>query len=111
MTKEEVKASESEKLLKEVKFDEKEVVSYGFDEVIIYVGEMASTNVQIHYTFLNDHLIHAAYLLVEQYEDKTLYITAFDRLREALTYILKPKLSGFVAATLRLRNLRGPIKW
>ncbi len=85
MTKEEVKASESEKLLKEMKFDEKEVVSYGFDEVIIYAGKTASINVQIHYCFLNDHLIHAAYILAEQYEDKTLYITVFDRLRETLT--------------------------
>jgi hypothetical protein len=85
MTKKAVKASESEKLLKEVNLDGKEVVFYGFDEVIIYAGKTASINVQIHYCFLNDHLIHAAYILAEQYEDKTLYITAFDRLRETLT--------------------------
>ncbi len=85
MTKEEVKASEPERLLKEVKLDEKEIVSYGFNEVIIYVGKTAATNVQILYSFQNNHLIHAVYLLVEQYEDKTLYIAAFDRLRETLT--------------------------
>jgi hypothetical protein len=84
MTKEEVKACEPGRLSKEAHLNEKEVVSYGFDEIIMYVDKTTSINVQIHYSFLNDHLIHAAYFLLEQFEDKTLYITAFDKVREAL---------------------------
>ena len=85
MTKNEVKASETMELLKELKVDANGTNSYGPNETIIYIGKIASKEVQIIYAFLNNHLINAMQLFTEQYEDKTLYIEAYDMHKVTLT--------------------------
>ena len=85
MTKNEVKASETMELPKELKVDANGTNSYGPNETIIYIGKIASKEVQIIYAFLNNHLINAMQLFTEQYEDKTLYIEAYDMHKVTLT--------------------------
>lgn len=85
MVKDEVVKTESLELIKTVKLDSQFTNSFGPDETITYIGEDQSREVLIIYGFLGNYLTNIIQIFTEQYEDKALYIEAYDMHKTALT--------------------------
>lgn len=85
MTKNEVKASESEsaRIQTEKKINES-YTGLVADEVIVYNEKVAEMDVQMSYFFLNDSLVGSEYSFRKEYEKKNSYIDIYYKLRNIL---------------------------
>lgn len=84
MSKDEVKAGETFKLIEENKHNATVVEEYGFDEELIFEGNITGSKFHIRYFFLNDKLINAMQLLVGYFDNKNIYIEEYLLTKELL---------------------------
>lgn len=72
MSKEEVKKSESGVIVKD-------------DSVLAYNANIAGINSIVAYIFIEDRLVRAKYIFVQDYEDKNIYISNFQTFKNIIT--------------------------
>lgn len=85
MSKKAVKASETLKLIEELKLDSNLAKSFRMDEAITYIGKIKSREILVIYTFHNNQLVKALQFFTEQHNDKATYIDEYNRQKLELT--------------------------